>query len=340
VDYDVGDYAQSGLVLHLDGLRNRGAELDHDGGAGKWVDLSKSTNDVTFTDGGRGWTADGYSFDSVNYGFLGRPQNLGQTMTVQIVCDVDASRQTKSWPTLLGAFKGTSGDALNIYTRLSDTPQYGQLVWKTSGSVGGGYATLPGWGGKYVTAIYAMAKDRKVVTEGVSVANTDWARGSATSSGATGDLSLFLGSAEKAGDETYAEARGLVGTVNAVRVYRRVLSNDELAMNRRVDEARFRGVRTVNVVVAEGKYQTTTEAPGSYEVEGSWRFTAEPALNEKGRRRAVVGHFVEEWNATTGRWGEKQLFGGDKYVYVAGVSPAKVRLTWKWEGERFMIIYK
>ena len=38
-DFDVGDYVQSGLVLHFDGIRNAGASAPHDPATTTWANL-------------------------------------------------------------------------------------------------------------------------------------------------------------------------------------------------------------------------------------------------------------------------------------------------------------
>lgn len=42
--YDVGDYVQDGLVVHLDGIRNVGAGLPHDPAAATWANLVDANN--------------------------------------------------------------------------------------------------------------------------------------------------------------------------------------------------------------------------------------------------------------------------------------------------------
>jgi hypothetical protein len=39
---------------------------------------------------------------------------------------------------------------------------------------------------------------------------------------------------------------------------------------------------------------------------------------------------VEEWDGSA--WSAPTFCSGDSYAYTAGTSPAKVRLTWKWQG--------
>ena len=60
--YDVGDYVQDGLVLHLDGIRNAGANAPHDGSATVWANLA----------GGSGVTKTAYAGTGKNSSGNGR----------------------------------------------------------------------------------------------------------------------------------------------------------------------------------------------------------------------------------------------------------------------------
>ena len=54
--YDVGDYIQDGLVVHLDGIRNVGAGLPHDATADMWANLANMNNPAQITkNNSSGW---------------------------------------------------------------------------------------------------------------------------------------------------------------------------------------------------------------------------------------------------------------------------------------------
>ena len=119
--------------------------------------------------------------------------------------------------------------------------------------------------------------------------------------------------------------------MQAVRVYNRSLSDEELEHNRMVDEARFRGnTLEWNVRIAPGEYSASVEAAGNYCVEGTYTFTAEDAV-ENGNRRSLKGCRIEPWNGSS--WGASTYSPGASYTYTEGVSPAKVRVTWLWQGD-------
>ena len=131
--------------------------------------------------------------------------------------------------------------------------------------------------------------------------------------------------------------RRLTGTIHALRVYKRALSDAELEHNRIVDEARFFGnLPSWNVQVAQGKYDASVEAVGHYLVEGTYTFTAEDAVAD-GKTRRVTGYKLETWDDGTGDWGAPTSHGGDSFTYTEG---AKVRLTWQWQGAGTVLIVR
>ena len=134
-------------------------------------------------------------------------------------------------------------------------------------------------------------------------------------------------------------ANQLTGTMKALRLYTRPLSDDEIAQNYKVDVARFDGQLTVTNVVVAGKFADYEGvAAGAYEVEGAYTFTAGAATDANGSVRPVVGYTVEAWN--DGAWGAPALYSGASYTYVVGTDPAKVRLTWQWQPNGTTIILR
>ena len=133
-------------------------------------------------------------------------------------------------------------------------------------------------------------------------------------------------------------ARQLVGTMKSVRVYDRQLTSFELERNRKVDEARFFGLLAVtNVVVAAGKHSASVEPPDAYEVEGAWTFKAMDCISG-GKKFRILGYEIEAWDGTT--WGTPEFREGSAYTYVVGTDPAKVRLTWKWQGPGTTLLFR
>jgi len=98
--YDVDAYVQDGLVLHLDGIRNAGANAPHDANAEKWVDLSSTGNSATLksngvtTYGTSGWTDNGYMFYRNAWFLTDRAQSFegdDGDFTIQVVIKNDAN---------------------------------------------------------------------------------------------------------------------------------------------------------------------------------------------------------------------------------------------------------
>ena len=54
------------------------------------------------------------------------------------------------------------------------------------------------------------------------------------------------------------------------------------------------------------------------------------AKSKDGKVLPLLGYTVEAWDGSA--WGEAERHSGSSYTYTAGTDPAKVRLTWKWDG--------
>ena len=119
--------------------------------------------------------------------------------------------------------------------------------------------------------------------------------------------------------------RRLTGTIHALRVYKRALSDAELEHNRIVDEARFFGnLPESNVVVVDAGGEQAES--GIYKVDGTWTFTATTARGDNNEIKPVKGYTLDMWDGSA--WIRAASGQGDSYTYTVGTSPAKVRLTW------------
>ena len=342
--YDVGDYVQDGLVGHWDGIRNKGPAVPHDAASATWVDLSGFGRDATYfkmdpsisstydlTDRGA-WVADGYDFTGVSWWAIGNTLDLGRRFTVQLVCDVDFSKQTANrsgtggapWPT----FFGQTGDCGNLYT-------YGKgnaLNFKCDGITGNKRAQLAGFQGRYVNAMFDDGNSAVFQT---SVRPAYVVGNPPSPASAIGAKQWSWGSTAHGVQNTGSLDRCLVGTIHAVRLYDRILTDAELARNRAVDENRFRGagIATTNVLVASrAKLAQGVEANGAYEVDGEWMFTAVPVTATRADGREVVltptGYTLETWG--DGAWGVPTAYSSTNYAHSVATQPTPVRLTWIW----------
>ncbi len=321
--YEPGNYAaQDNLILHLDGIRNVGELKAHDADATAWVDLAAGNTATFGAILGRNvtseWTTDGYTFGNGAYGELANTINVGNAFTIQFVCDVDLSEQTSSYPTVFGA----AGDLLNFYGYKGQT----RFMFNTKGISGSVNAQLSNWEGRYMTALY----DKK------GKASFQTATGSVTAGSDTtsvGAQKLYIGDVLNPSDGNptgYATARYLDGTLKAIRIYNKVLSTDELAANRALDEVRFFGELPVtNVVVAtavdglEG-----CEGSGAYAIDADgYTFTAPQKATKDGAVYACTGYTLETWDGA--QWSAPMLTAAT--TYAATDTSAKVRITWQWQ---------
>ena len=60
--------------------------------------------------------------------------------------------------------------------------------------------------------------------------------------------------------------------------------------------------------------------------------------NSGGKRFRILGYEIEAWDGTA--WGAPEFREGASYTYLTGTDPAKVRLTWKWQGPGTMLLFR
>ena len=121
-------------------------------------------------------------------------------------------------------------------------------------------------------------------------------------------------------------------------LYNRILTDDELHQNRKVDEIRFNNgfANYANLVVAYGANEddiaaTASLPAGEYEVTGSWTVTADEVAADDHRYVPFVQ--VETWN--NGGWTAAGRAPGASYT---ATDSAKVRLTYTWRRKRGLTI--
>ena len=351
--YEPGSYAaQENLVLHLDGIRNVGALKAHDSSSAAWTDLASSRTAAireissikspvrkvpatSLADGTSGWTDDGFYFNGTSIAQMSSALALGNTYTIQIVCDVDTTtfqnRFTQSagvvsegnlqWPGFVGTTDTDGKDYCNIYYNCGSGQQ--KVNVKANNVNYGVYVAQSGWTGRYLTA-WANGSKASIFTSDVVGTQANFNQ-------SVGTRTLTFGASYGSTDYG-AWRRGLVGTLKAVRIYDKALSNDELAANRALDEIRFfgNGIPVTNVVVAtaiEGLYGN--EASGSYAFDSDgYAFTA-PAQAVLGTTvYSCTGYTLATWDGST--WGEPIAHDGETSCTLSDTS-AIVRLEWQWE---------
>ena len=328
--WEPSDYVQDGLVLNFDGIRNAGADVAHNPGAGTWVNLGSAGGVATFnsTADGSVWTVSGYTFGGASYATLSTTVSLTNTVTIQVVSamtldTLKGTASSVSWPMFIGGETSAKKDACNLYFSKSAN----NFTFK---NVDGGNANFAAanWDQRYLNAI--RNGNDKYIFSSVSRPASATVTGS---QGDIGDITFHLGSAASntAGTDGF-NARYIKGEIKAIRLYDRVLSNDELAQNRALDEIRFfTGIPVTNAVVATSVSGAEgVETAGAYAVdEDGHTFRASPTAVIDGVTYACTGCTVAQWNSATGDWGAAEIRDG---VFAVSVSSSdKVKITWQWE---------
>ena len=368
--YGVEDYVQDGLVVNYDGIRNVGANAPHDPNALVWRNVApaggyhldrycyptdKTDEKVAAVKGayadGSFWSDDGFCFSGLgSHFFCADKVTLGTGYTLQVLADVKPSDQTLNTTTYLLAtdpwrhssigirnvgagdtrFYMTAENALG-YGATSRRPSLGMCAryeyatgmldtFEVNGRMVSGAAFFGGTSAPARTSLNASAWPA-----------TGWCTGRVAQAQAT---VLQIGGFH--GNHTLATAQLFVGKIKSFRLYDRALTQTELELNRRIDDARFFGaLGETNVVVGTShSFLPGAEPSGVYGVLASHTFTAPTTAKDRGVDYELAGYTLETWDATSGQWGAVTVHEGASYAYTAGSSPAKVRLTWQWKATR------
>ena len=316
-DYDVSDYVAGGLTFHLDGIRNAGATEEHDPDATTWVNIgtdgeARNATIAEATD--LAWTANGYTFDGTRKFLVSNATGLGTAShTVQLLTDAVQNNQQNPSGATIYFFSGLSDYFAgatyggSFYYRIQGNGNDLNLRFTFDKDSSIGYATL--MTDASAKKAYAFQGDSKPVAE-PNVKSYD-----SISAPSFGNLAI--------GGWGGSESQYMKGTINYFRYYDRVLSDDELAHNREVDEARYFGKLAVTNVVASVSGEET-----AYKVEGGYTFTAPETVVEKGETKEVVCYTTEE--LVDGVWKNRVWHDGTAYTYDVATSGGKtIRLTWR-----------
>ncbi|MBQ3290123.1 MAG: hypothetical protein IJH50_11980 [Kiritimatiellae bacterium] len=359
--YTTADYVQDGLLLQYDGIRNVGADQPHSSDTTAWKNLAPAGGwDMTFhaksgvTKPGE-WRTDGYRFEQQSWFTPGTAFTLPSNQTVQIAVEangldqedyLNSSNNRVNEPYLwynTGTFD--KGGSISLRRDNRDTGNE-WFDWTTHGysEATGNASTRPdvcqpnGTPLRYVTTV--LGDDYTAAFIGTSIPTTTSANRYMTGAvrmalTSTPQVQTASGNGFYIGGLADNTLRKFRGTIHNFRFYNRVLTNEELAQNRVVDDYRFHGIMPVtNVVVATShSFFAGTEANGNYEISGSYTFSAPAAVqtDSRGFEYTFAGYTLETWNAATHGWSAPVVTdGAASYTYTVGTSPAKVRLTWRW----------
>ena len=342
--YDAGDYAP-GAVWNFDGIDNAGVGV-HDSTAPTWKNLGSSgaNNDVWvryLNEGGNGWanSVAPASLASVHGRNLGSWTENGFTLTgdsewraagsaagiesgtnytLQALVSGDWSAQKYAKPYVMSVQQADFcfyGDPANsrLYWGMSSTTA--NHVFFSADSLG------------YMTAIANADENTVAFFSGTTIPTSgDGFRHFSVS--AKKDSGYCIGG--------YTGINGqFVGTIHSYRYYKRVLTEEELAWNRVVDERRFfdraAPLPVTNVVVATAVAGVEgTEPAGNYAVDGRHLFTAPATVTAGGVDYVCTGYTLEArngdgWSAPVFR--KAALF---QPVAFLATDADCVRLTWQW----------
>ncbi|MBQ6338440.1 MAG: hypothetical protein IJI36_04770 [Kiritimatiellae bacterium] len=254
---DAFSYVQKGLAACYDGIENAGAGT-HDPNATTWVDLTGNGNDGAVEDG-IAWAANGWVNSSA--AAVAKPISVGPglaatTGSETFTMEFTGTRSTAARSTLFGQyaykpsvnFEYTANGAgatanslrLHFYVSLAESNTLNQYTTQATTFRVGDSATL---------AFTAAPTERGLWKDGV--------RGTFTDNTRSADRILYRnttcdsvigGDAARDGDLQFP----FIGTCNAFRLYNRVLTTEELAVNTAVDAVRFRGADPESLTLPAG----------------------------------------------------------------------------------------
>ena len=350
--YDVGDYVQDGLQVNYDGIRNQGPNKEHDSSATNWVNCADpGTYDMTryslvsgaWTNNNAtgAWTDNGFVFNKDAIFHEMSSITIQKTYTIQTLVNANASEQNGVGYIMCdyndnkdGLPKQHAGNWAGCCMAIrSSTYNYGA-------SYGGSPANTfylvssqrPYFGASSGTELFSYATAIHNHANGVmfSGIKAPW---NATDGSYRSDLSdaayvrdwgISLGGHYPRTDEH------LKGTLKNFRLYSKCLSDEEVAWNRVVDEARYfhrrAAIPVTNVVVAATNLGIEDDH-FALDAEG-YTFTAPAQRTVKGKRYVLDGFTLETWDGS--RWvadGAGTHTGNE--VALSDTS-AKVRLTWQY----------
>ena len=327
--FEPDSYVQDGLVVHLDGIRNAGADRPHDPTASTWADLTGNVGGVMFVkrdaSDTSAWTDDGYLFTGMSYGITAKLLPEMANLTIEAFGDFPANQQRTSpnqWQEYANYVSANvSGKDFAIFTYNGQAT----LFWKTD-NFGVSNQSRPqfgSWNCQNFSCVLG-ADTAKMYENGVQ--KTSQPRTSQPVVPATKYVLANSGNqADYLTGNNYT--RQAYGSFSAVRIYNRALTADEVAANYALDQIRFvTGIPVTNAVIATTVAGATgAEGVGAFAVNGSHVFTAPPSVRVGSTTYACSGYTLQTWE--NGAWSSPVTEAG----FAVTVSESeKVRITWQW----------
>ena len=254
---DAFSYIQKGLVACYDGVENAGAGV-HDANATTWVDLTGNGNDGT-VGSGITWVANGWV--NTSEAPVIKPISVGPglaaaTGSETFTMEFTGKRESTLRSTLFGQYankpsvnfeytangNGATANSLRLhfYVSLAESNTLNQYTTQATTFRNGDSATL---------AFTAAPTERGLWKDGV--------RGTFTDNTRSADRILYRNTTcdSVIGGDSAREGNSqfpFIGTCNAFRLYNRVLTTEELAVNTAVDAVRFRGATPATLTLPAG----------------------------------------------------------------------------------------
>ena len=346
--FDVGDYVQADLIWNYDGIRNVGATLDHDPDALTWANLGSfgSENDLVLqkypssswtavsaaelSAGTYGeWTDKGFVFKGNSRFRRDSPGKIqvGTSYTIQFLVDATSAAQVNNWGFLLAV----QYEQFALAVSKNNNKFYWRTVMAYNSSAD--YSFLDGGTFDYGTAIVDGTTKTTAFFSGTKAPTSGNGFRQYASVSGRDEAGYAIGCTSGAGNE-------FVGTMKFLRVYDHALSEEELAWNRVVDEARFFNrvapIPVTNAVVVSST-AASVEPAGTYAVDGRHIFTAPRVATVNDAKYICTGYTLETWNNEAGNWGVPVFHARELSCKVEDTDC--VRITWLWMDGEGIVTY-
>ena len=350
--YDAGDYAP-GAVWNFDGICNAGLGEPHSYTATTWKNLGSSGADnnvwIRYLNqagngfanssapasldpvGGRNlgsWTENGFAFTGDSeWRASGTAAHIdtGTNYTLQALVTASASGQAKDKAYVMSVQQAHFA----FYIDKANS----RLYWGTQTGTQSDHPFMTGDELGYMTAILNGPDKTATFFSGTKVPTSgDGFRQFASPVGKTDNGYCLCG---------YTGSDGqFVGTFHSYRYYKRVLSDEELAWNRAVDEVRYFGRPTpipVTNAVVVSSVAASVEPAGTYAVDGRHVFTAPRVATVDNNKYVCTGYTLETWDGEAGDWGAAVFHARELSCKVEEADC--VRITWQWMDGEGLVTY-
>ncbi len=255
-------YVQRGLVAQYDGIDNIGTG-SHDSSATTWVDLTGNGNDGTCANE-LSWSDDGWSVSGAC-----KPVTLG-TGIASVISKTNCTIEVACKPSFVnkrfvyfGQYNGsTSYRSMSLENAVDGKYRlFRTRVSSSAGDYNWAGITPAGAAETFVSFAFALAnKYPKFYKDGElkATATVAWGDASATTTSVIGGE--LWASSNRTGsnfDSNYKVAFN--GTYHAFRLYDRVLTEDEIAWNAKLDAVRFNGADAASTLGAGYSYASASD---------------------------------------------------------------------------------